>query len=83
MVDWAPFLAAQYTGPHPEAIVSGAMKARPEGGVMKALAWFGNEDVRLIEAPIPDVVDEEDIILKVTGTTICGSDLHLCEDSTF
>jgi len=44
---------------------------------MKALAWFGANDVRLIEAPIPDVVDDDDIVLKVTGTTICGSDLHL------
>jgi len=44
---------------------------------MKALAWFGAKDVRVIDAPIPDVVDDEDVVLKVTGTTICGSDLHL------
>ncbi|KAG8862765.1 hypothetical protein FRB96_000775 [Tulasnella sp. 330] len=53
------------------------MKARLEGGQMKALAWFGAEDVLMIEAPILDVVDDEDVVLKVTGTTICGSDLHL------
>jgi threonine dehydrogenase-like Zn-dependent dehydrogenase len=23
------------------------------------------------------IVDDEDVILKVTGSTICGSDLHL------
>ncbi|KAG8984395.1 hypothetical protein FRB93_006584 [Tulasnella sp. JGI-2019a] len=67
----------KYTGPHPDAIVHGAMKGRPEGGTMKALAWFGSQDVRLIEALIPDIIDEEDVVLKVTGTTICGSDLHL------
>ncbi len=44
---------------------------------MKALAWFGTRDVRLIEAPIPDISEPDDVILKVTGTTICGSDLHL------
>lgn len=44
---------------------------------MKALAWFGPKDVRLVEAPIPDITEDDDVILKVTGTTICGSDLHL------
>jgi len=44
---------------------------------MKALAWFGTKDVRVIDAPIPDIIDDEDVVLKVTGTTICGSDLHL------
>jgi len=34
-------------------------------------------DVRVEDAPIPDITQERDIILKVTGTTICGSDLHL------
>ncbi len=58
------------------------MKGRPEGGTMKALAWFAANDVRLIDAPIPDVIDDQDVVLKVTGTTICGSDLHLCGWST-
>ncbi|KAG8904360.1 hypothetical protein FRB99_001861, partial [Tulasnella sp. 403] len=66
-----------YTGPHPDAVVHGVIKARPEGGTMKALAWFGSKDVRVIDAPIPDVIDDGDVVLKVTGTTICGSDLHL------
>ncbi len=56
---------------HPE------FKARPGGETMKALAWFGPQDVRLIDAPIPDITEPDDVILKVTGTTICGSDLHL------
>lgn len=55
---------------HPE------MRTRP-GETMKALAWFGPQDVRLIDAPIPDITEPDDVILKVTGTTICGSDLHL------
>lgn len=44
---------------------------------MKALAWFGTRDVRVIEAPVPDISEPDDVILRVTGTTICGSDLHL------
>ncbi|KAG8950639.1 hypothetical protein FRC04_007263 [Tulasnella sp. 424] len=66
-----------YTGPHPTAVEHGAIKSRAEGGTMKALAWFGAQDVRLIDAPIPDVIEDGDVVLKVTGTTICGSDLHL------
>ena len=50
---------------------------REDGSTMKALAWFGTKDVKLIEAPIPDITDPDDVIVKVTGTTICGSDLHL------
>ncbi|KAI0036140.1 GroES-like protein [Vararia minispora EC-137] len=52
-------------------------KGRGDGSKMKALAWFGARDVRLIEAPIPDITQPDDVIVKVTGTTICGSDLHL------
>lgn len=44
---------------------------------MKALAWFGTTDVRVVDAPIPDITEPDDVIVKVTGTTICGSDLHL------
>lgn len=39
---------------------------------MKALAWFGKKDVRVIDAPIPDITQPDDVIVKVTGTTICG-----------
>ncbi|KDQ63632.1 hypothetical protein JAAARDRAFT_44421 [Jaapia argillacea MUCL 33604] len=52
-------------------------KHRPDGSTMKALAWFGTKDVRVVDAPIPDITDPDDVILKITGTTICGSDLHL------
>ncbi|KAM5543319.1 hypothetical protein V8D89_003193 [Ganoderma adspersum] len=64
-------MGAFSTAVHPE------YKARPDGTTMKALAWFGTRDVRLIDAPIPDITEPDDVILKVTGTTICGSDLHL------
>ena len=30
-----------------------------------------------VDCPKPKVVEDRDVILKVTGSTICGSDLHL------
>lgn len=44
---------------------------------MRALAWFGANDVRMVDAPAPDITEPNDVILQVTGSTICGSDLHL------
>ncbi|QRV96683.1 alcohol dehydrogenase [Ceratobasidium sp. AG-Ba] len=52
-------------------------KHREDGSKMKALAWFAANDVRVIEAPVPDITEPNDVVVKVTGTTICGSDLHL------
>jgi D-arabinose 1-dehydrogenase-like Zn-dependent alcohol dehydrogenase len=42
---------------------------------MKAVAWYGNKDIRIIERSRPLVTDPHDVILKVTSTAICGSDL--------
>ncbi|KAH7931030.1 GroES-like protein [Leucogyrophana mollusca] len=58
-------------------VVNPQYKHREDGSTMKALAWFGTNDVRMVDAPIPDVSEPDDVIVKVTGTTICGSDLHL------
>lgn len=44
---------------------------------MKALAWMGKNTVKVIEAPKPIIVEDQDVIVKVTGSTVCGSDLHL------
>lgn len=44
---------------------------------MKALAWMGKNKVEVIEASKPKIVEPRDVILKVTGSTVCGSDLHL------
>lgn len=44
---------------------------------MLALRWYGNLDVRVEEVPVPAITEPKDAILKVTGTTVCGSDLHL------
>ena len=37
----------------------------------------GGTHILLVDTPKPRVVQDRDVILKVTGSTICGSDLHL------
>lgn len=44
---------------------------------MRALTYHGSKDVRVDNVPDPVIQDQDDIILKVTATAICGSDLHL------
>lgn len=34
-----------------------------------------------MEVPKPKVIEDRDVILKVTGSTVCGSDLHLLHGS--
>ncbi|MFF7206548.1 zinc-dependent alcohol dehydrogenase [Streptomyces sp. NPDC008141] len=46
---------------------------------MKALAWHGKRDVRVDTVPDPTIQDPTDVIIKVTTTGLCGSDLHLYE----
>ena len=36
-----------------------------------------NTDPYKVDTPKPRVVDDTDVVLKVTGSTVCGSDLHL------
>ncbi len=44
---------------------------------MKALRWYGKDDVRVENVDDPVIEDPRDAILKITSTAICGSDLHL------
>jgi threonine dehydrogenase-like Zn-dependent dehydrogenase len=44
---------------------------------MKAVCWRGVGDVRVQTVPEPRIVSDRDAIVRVTSTTICGSDLHL------
>lgn len=44
---------------------------------MKALTYQGPKDVRVETVPDPILQDDQDIILRITATAICGSDLHL------
>lgn len=44
---------------------------------MKALTYHGPHRVRVETVPDPILEQPDDIILRVTATAICGSDLHL------
>jgi threonine dehydrogenase-like Zn-dependent dehydrogenase len=44
---------------------------------MKALVYHGSKDVRVETMPDPVISAPDDIVLRVTATAICGSDLHL------
>ncbi|MDQ3120744.1 MAG: alcohol dehydrogenase catalytic domain-containing protein, partial [Verrucomicrobiota bacterium] len=44
---------------------------------MRALVWHGKGDIRCDNVPDPKIENDGDIIVKITATAICGSDLHL------
>ncbi|HLZ42140.1 MAG TPA: zinc-dependent alcohol dehydrogenase [Candidatus Sulfotelmatobacter sp.] len=47
---------------------------------MKAVRWYGKEDVRVENVPDPKIEDPRDAIIQITASGICGSDLHLYDD---
>jgi len=49
---------------------------------MKALTYQGKHDVRVENMPDPALQDRDDLILRVTATAICGSDLHIYAGKT-
>ncbi|WP_433221760.1 zinc-dependent alcohol dehydrogenase [Dactylosporangium sp. CS-047395] len=46
---------------------------------MKAVVWHGKRDVRVDTVPDPRIEQPNDIVIQVTSSGICGSDLHLYE----
>jgi threonine dehydrogenase-like Zn-dependent dehydrogenase len=44
---------------------------------MKALTYQGSHDVRVENVPDAVLEEADDIVLRVTATAICGSDLHI------
>jgi threonine dehydrogenase-like Zn-dependent dehydrogenase len=46
---------------------------------MKAVTWHGKRDVRVDNVPDPSIQDPTDVVIKITSSGICGSDLHLYE----
>ena len=44
---------------------------------MRANCWYGAHELRVDEVPDPKILNPRDVILKITSTAICGSDLHL------
>ena len=44
---------------------------------MRANTWQGKRDVRVETVPDPQILNDQDAIVRITSTAICGSDLHL------
>lgn len=44
---------------------------------MKAIVYEGMKNVKVKQVKDPSIQNSDDIIIKVTSTAICGSDLHL------
>jgi threonine dehydrogenase-like Zn-dependent dehydrogenase len=44
---------------------------------MRALIYHGSHDVKVDNVPDPILQEPDDILLRVTATAICGSDLHM------
>lgn len=44
---------------------------------MKAVTYQGKYSVAVKKVNYPEIEDKEDVIVKITSTAVCGSDLHL------
>jgi threonine dehydrogenase-like Zn-dependent dehydrogenase len=46
---------------------------------MKAVTWHGKRDMRVDNVPDPKIEEPTDVIVRITSSGICGSDLHTYE----
>src|SRR4051812_43844086 len=46
---------------------------------MRAVTWHGRADVRVDTVPDPTIQEPTDVVIEVTSSGVCGSDLHLIE----
>ena len=44
---------------------------------MRAVTYQGKSRIAVKEVAAPSIQDREDVIVRITSTAICGSDLHL------
>ena len=44
---------------------------------MKEMVYYGDHDIRFEERKKPELIDPTDAIIKMTKTTICGTDLGI------
>jgi len=44
---------------------------------MKALVYGGPEKISLQDVPVPKIIESDDAIIRVTTSTICGTDIHI------
>jgi threonine dehydrogenase-like Zn-dependent dehydrogenase len=46
---------------------------------MRAVTWHGVHDMRVEHVPDPKIEEPTDVLIRVTSSGLCGSDLHLYE----
>ncbi|KFG86268.1 hypothetical protein MANI_009052 [Metarhizium anisopliae] len=56
-------------------------RTRVSSDRMNDVVWMGKNRVEIAQVPKPKIVQGRDVILKVTGSTVCGSDLDLFHGS--
>lgn len=44
---------------------------------MKAMTYYGENDIRFEDRPIPTIIDPTDAIIRMMKTTICGTNLGI------
>lgn len=44
---------------------------------MKAMVYYGENDIRVEDRPVPAIIEPTDAIIRLTKTTICGTDLGI------
>lgn len=44
---------------------------------MKAMVYYGENDIRFEERPQPQLIDPSDAVIRMSKTTICGTDLGI------
>lgn len=44
---------------------------------MKAAVFYGKEDLRVEELPIPEIKNSDDVLLRVHACGVCGTDMHI------
>lgn len=49
---------------------------------MKAVIYNGPRDIRVVDVADPQIEQPTDVLVKITSTNICGSDLHMYEGRT-
>lgn len=48
-----------------------------ESRTSRATEFHGKKDMKVVNRPRPVITDPQDVVLKITTTCICGSDLHM------
>ena len=46
---------------------------------MKAMKLTGIRQMEMMEVPTPDLVNDDDVLIKMKTVGVCGSDVHYYE----